>query len=223
MKDRSARWLVVTMLGLMATACRTPAADEDEKLAWPQTGGPTWVREGAEQELPKEPAAKKAGDEEQVQDPQAAPKAERRESPWFVFGGVSAGPQVGVTAGIGRNFKKSDSFGDIAWEVEAGYQWLSGQGEARVKQVRAGLKHTLKPEAKSHLTVRYGAIWFKTDGRVRWIDVQGGYVGGYLGAGWEWDLGEQVTTGPDVRLYLLGGQGEFEAIGQLVWNLIVKF
>ena len=152
---------------------------------------------------------------------------------WYAGGGFSAVPQVGLTGGFGKVVKRTQT-SDWAAELYAAFQFLDDKdfadderpGADDVTQIRAGLKHIFSPGHKRHLTIRYGAVWFRADGEHPLIiEGPGDYTGAYLAIGFETDLSARWTLGPEFALLLVDGSGDngFEAVPQFTWHLIYSF
>ena len=150
----------------------------------------------------------------------------------FVSAGLSALPQVGVALGGGWRVATRESY-DLFIEAEGTVQFLDDTdfnddgfgGPGTFTQARLGLKHALSPGHKRHVTVRYGVLWFRARGGVTIIDAPGDYVGAYVGLGFETELSERWTMGPEIRILLVNGTGSqgFEVVPQFAWHLIFRF
>ena len=150
----------------------------------------------------------------------------------FFGAGLSALPQVGAAVEAGWRVAARESY-DLFVELEGTVQFLDDTdfnddglgGPGTFSQARLGLKHTFSPGHKRHLTVRYGAVWFRARGGVTILDLPGDYIGAYLGLGFETDLSERWTMGPEIRILLVEGtdsQG-FDVVPQFGWHLIFRF
>jgi len=132
------------------------------------------------------------------------------------YGGfnLSAYPGIGFGVEFGMWFARSNCV-DWAGELNLNYQDLtedfnnihSGEGGKWVN-ARLGVKASFMPRGNSHPVLRAGLGWGVESGDAgEDYDIgdipenpgQTNFFGGYVGAGWEWDLfNGRVTTGPEV-------------------------
>ena len=159
-----------------------------------------------------------------------------REDPGYpgihVSAGLSAIPQVGVGVGGGWRVTAREKY-DLFLEAEGVVQFLNDTDFAddgfgapgTFYQASFGLKRSYTPASKRHVILRYGVVWLDAPNAPTVLDAPGNYVGGYLGYGFETDLSERWTMGPEIRVlgvYGTGSQG-FDVVPQLAWRFIFKF
>lgn len=150
----------------------------------------------------------------------------------YVGGGIIALPQLGPVVSAGHRVRRPHQW-DTYLEAEAAYQFIDDKdladdgfpGAGSVTQFRLGLKHVLAPEAKRRLTFRWGAVWFQSTGEAVLIDRAGRYAGAYLSFGFETDLSERWSMGPDIRALFVEGTGsaDFEVVPQFAWQLVFRY
>ena len=150
----------------------------------------------------------------------------------YVSAGLSALPQVGASVGAGWRAATPESY-DLYVEAEGAVQFLDDTdfnddgfgGSGTFTQASLGLKHALSPGHKRHVTVRYGVVWFRAPTTPTILDAPGDYVGCYVGLGFETELSERWTMGPEIRVLAVYGTGSqgFDVVPQFVWRLIFKF
>ncbi len=154
--------------------------------------------------------------------------------PWqTAFGGsFSAIPHVGVAAEGGAVIHRTERFDYVA-EGEVTYQFLDDADLASDGspgkldawwQLRAGIKQIFSPGHKRHLVVRYGAVFFHATGTPGLVDAAGSYFGIYGGIGFETDLNERWTAGPELRVLIVDGDASgVEIVPQFAWHLVRRF
>lgn len=155
--------------------------------------------------------------------------AERRA---YVGAGLSALPQVGVGVVGGWRVSARESQ-EIYLEAEGVAQFLNDAdfnndgfgGPGTYYQVGFGLMHSFTPKSRRHLTLRYGAAWLHTTSGQTILDQPGTYLGGYLGIGFDTDLSERWSMGPEVRVLGVWGTASqgFEILPQFAWRFVFKF
>ena len=140
----------------------------------------------------------------------------------YVDVGVSALPGIGGSATLGQLFSDRKERFDFAFEMTSALQKVD---EGKFFQVQAGVKQTASPGHDSHLVLRYGLTWFRATGNPDFISLPGDYLGGYFGVGYEWDLGKNITVGPEARVVVASREGTFEVevIPQLGIHFIFNF
>jgi hypothetical protein len=148
---------------------------------------------------------------------------------WYAGGAFSAIPGVGLAVEGGKVLARKDTFD---WSGEAQFVWqflddkdLADDGQAdhgEMMAVRAGFKHSTSPGAKRHFTLRYGFEYYRATGEPGIVDRAGDYYGGYVGFGFETELGEHWTMGPELDVAILGGEGTAVVPG-FFWHLVYDF
>jgi len=152
-----------------------------------------------------------------------------RESPGEFHAGLGllAIPSAGFSVTAGQTVSERPQFYDLAFELQAALQFPDDSATQSGKwgQLQAGLKATLSPGHDRHVVLRGGGVWFRAAGDPALVEDPGDYLGVYLGAGYEWDLSPRSTVGPEFKLLVVEGEGDFglEAIPQVGLNWIVKF
>lgn len=151
---------------------------------------------------------------------------------WYAGGSFSAVPGVGLAVEGGKVFAREDKYD---WSAEGQvfrHFWddkdLADDNFAdhgRVTAVRAGLKHTMSPGHKRHLTCRYGFQFYRATGEPGIIEKAGDYYGGYFGIGFETDLSRHWTMGPELSVAFMQGEGgrQFEVVPTFFWHLSYDF
>lgn len=143
---------------------------------------------------------------------------------------ASAVPGIGGGTTIGQVFARSNR---IAWSFEAAATYQSvdeasffGDGSGEFARVSTGVKALFAPESRTHLALRAGSTWFRTTGTNAFVDTAADYFGGYVSAGFEWDIGSRVSTGPELGVIVVNREGEgseLEAVPLVAWHLTFKF
>lgn len=148
---------------------------------------------------------------------------------WYGGGAFSAIPGFGLAAGGGKVIHGAEKY-DLAAEGQIIRHFLDdtdlsddGTDPGRMTAVRAGLKHLFSPGHKRHLTARYGVQWYRATGNPGIIDEAGDYVGAYASIGFESDLNEHWSMGPELSVAILSGEGEVEIVPTFFWHLIRHF
>ena len=146
--------------------------------------------------------------------------------------GFSALPNLGLTAGMDQVFhRKNDT--SYALEVLATLQpWddedILSDGNSHAgnfAQFQLGVKR-MRPAAEDRWwTARAGALWFRAKGEPNIVDLPGDYLGLYIGFGFEQQVNEHLTMGPDLSLLLasLESSGDLDVVPQLAWRVTFGF
>ena len=127
---------------------------------------------------------------------------------FFAAAGLSAVPNIGASVTVGQYFNTRTPKFDWAVELQAVYQGGEDSTEQTggFAQVSLGVKQVTAPGHSNHLVFRYGATWFRANGRPEVIAHPGDYLGGYAGVGWEYEVSDRITTGPDIRIIIADGE-----------------
>ncbi len=86
-------------------------------------------------------------------------------------------------------------------------------------QLELGLRARRASEEGRHWVVRFGALGFEARGETNLVDEAGDYLGLYLGAGLETDIGRGFSIGPEFNLIAASGPDEFALVPQITWGL----
>jgi len=150
----------------------------------------------------------------------------------YVEGAFAALPQLGVSAGGGAVLEHTEK-GLFAVEGAGTYQFLSdddlasdGRGTAgSFTQAHLGLKHSFLYQPRRHVTLRYGAMWFRMTGAPLIVEEPGDYYGLYVGLGFETDLSDHWTMGPEIRGAAVdrNGSGGRDFLAEFFWHVIFYF
>lgn len=87
-------------------------------------------------------------------------------------------------------------------------------------RVFAGLR-CAAAEPGSHLQGRAGVTWLRSEAEAGGLEEGGDYGGAYAGAGWSFELGPALATGPDLTLLFLDSEGDASGSGmvaELAWR-----
>jgi len=171
------------------------------------------------------------------------PKAQRQ----CGYGGITAEvfPGLGVGVEFGRVFSRGCNV-DWSWEVHMHYQDLY-DGFNGVETLEAGkwwgggvgVKASLNPNSRSHPTFRAGLAWYRANGdvdnsstfsnRITELDIGSipkefrDYWGVYAGVGWEFEIGSNIRTGPEVRIFTgWNDSGDFAYTPGILWHFIIN-
>jgi len=152
------------------------------------------------------------------------------------YGGISVNglPGLGAGAEFGVNFKNTRK---VMWSWEMGIQYqdltaaISGESlSGKYFQLRAGVRARFKPCCKGHPTLRAGVSWFNVTGDPIGIDTAqidsiGDYLGGYLGLGYEWDIGRRWSTGPEAAITVGTNvnNGDIAIVPTVFWHFNYRF
>lgn len=142
---------------------------------------------------------------------------------------ASAVPGIGGGFGMGQVFARTDR---IVWSFEAAATYQSvdeaaifGEGSGEFARVSTGVKALFSPEACAHLALRAGSTWLRTTGPTEFVDLPADYFGVYASVGYEFDLGERFSTGPEAGVIVVNREGKgstIEALPLLAWRLTLK-
>ncbi|MGQ0612553.1 MAG: hypothetical protein ACT4PV_02220 [Planctomycetaceae bacterium] len=136
-------------------------------------------------------------------------------------------PAAGVSVTAGQTFSDRREFFDLAFELQAAFQFPEDSPTRTGKwaQFQAGAKATLSPGHPRHVVLRAGGVWFRATGDPGILDTPGDYLGLYGGVGYEWDLTQRMTVGPEFKVLIVDGEGSLgiEVVPQFGLNWIVKF
>ena len=155
----------------------------------------------------------------------ATPAAEPRELTFT--GGLSAIPNLGFTAGVDQVFHRQDEK-SYALELIATVQPWDDEDLIRdgnpaagpFVQFQLGVEHTRPGGDNRWWTAHAGAVWFRANGEPNVVQESGDYLGAYAGVGFEWQISEHVTMGPDLSLLFvsLEGSSELDVVPQIAWR-----
>jgi hypothetical protein len=154
------------------------------------------------------------------------------EQDWYAIGGPAAIPGVGVAAGIGRVFDRTE-YSDWAIEAEGTYQFLDdtdflddgrgGSGDTYI--VRLGVKRFLSPGHEHAFFLGGGVAWVRGTGdagEALILEPPGDYYGVYGQVGFLTRLSPRWSAGPDFRLFIVGGHG-VQFVPELTWQFVFRF
>ena len=162
----------------------------------------------------------------------------------YLGGSLQFAPGLGIGLEWGINLKRTDCY-LLSFEMGTSYQDLydefldpgNVQGATgddnlggKAYSMRVGLRWRFKPCCTWHPTLRAGIAWYRFTGgpeHLTLADVgsEGDYLGGYLGAGIEWDLNARWSTGPEVMgFYGVDPEsGDTALTWTLLWHINYKF
>ena len=151
----------------------------------------------------------------------------------YMGGSLSAVPNIGLSLAGGQVFHR-DEKKEWSFELEMTHQpWddedLVGDGNPAagdLTQFHMGVKRSSDPLGQRHWTQRYGFAWFRARGAPNIIQEPGDYAGLYAGFGFETQLTESVSMGPELSLTsatMEGGKKDFQWIPQLNWHITWSF
>jgi hypothetical protein len=145
---------------------------------------------------------------------------------FYAGASATALPGLGASAELGQAFLHRP-YATWSFEMQATKQTLDGVFGGRdpgadCAQLLIGVKASFTPERRGHLVGRLGFCALRATGTNDYLDVATTYYGAYAGLGYEWDLSDRWTTGPDVKALvgLREGEGTVEVIPQVGWHLI---
>lgn len=148
-----------------------------------------------------------------------------------IYGGGSAllSPAVGGTLELGQVFARTN-LADWSFEIEGGGQSLDAElygntSSGSWAQIQGGVKASFNPLGRGHPTARAGLGWFRTTEPTEFVDIAGDYVCFYVGAGYEWDVTPNFTTGPELSVMCGALEGQYEGVvvPQFNWHFIYNF
>lgn len=146
----------------------------------------------------------------------------------YVGAAASLSPGVGGGVEFGQVFARS-SLATWSLELMAGgqdtTQDLFFDQDGEYAQIRGGVKAAFQPcSCCGHFTARAGATWLRSTATNDFLTQTGDYVGVYVGAGYEWDIGNRFTTGPELALNAVAREGssDIDFLPQLHWHFILK-
>src|SRR6185503_14606777 len=117
-------------------------------------------------------------------------------------------PGAGASAALAQRLL---DHGDRRLDFELGLerQTLSDEGPDGDDWTRiwAGVRSAAK-EPRAHLQGRAGVTWLRTEAETSELEAPGDYGGGYVGAGWSFELGPALATGPDLTLLFVDAEGD---------------
>lgn len=154
------------------------------------------------------------------------------ERDWYAIAGPAAIPEVGVAAGAGYVFSRTER-SDWAVEAEGAYLFLDdtdfvddGLGDSgETWQMRVGVKRFLSPGHERTFFFGAGAAWVRgtgSGGEALILEPAGDYYGGYGQAGFLTRLSDRWSAGPDFRLFIVGGHG-VTVVPQFTWQFVFRF
>jgi hypothetical protein len=151
------------------------------------------------------------------------------ERDWYAGGSFSAIPSVGLAVEGGKVLARPQLF-DWSGEAQAIWQFLDDKDLANdnhathgeMQAVRVGFKQTSNPGGKRHLTLRYGFEYYRATGSPGIVDRPGYYYGPYIGFGFDTEIGEHWTMGPEVAAAFFQGEGTAVVPG-FFWHLVYDF
>lgn len=150
-----------------------------------------------------------------------------RDSP--VYGGVALSglPEIGGSLIAGQWFSKATAKYDFAFELRGTFQGGedSPTQNGRFFQIQAGAKQITNPGHKSRWAFRYGATWFRANGKPNVIDKPGDYFGAFGSVGYEWYLTSRLLLGPEATINIINGEGStgWDFLPQVSLNLLFDF
>ena len=149
---------------------------------------------------------------------------------WYVGGGGSFLPNIGVSAHAGYVFRqRANSY--MALEAEGIWQFIDDEtfvddgnpAAGDWTQVRVGLKWADAMGPHTRKVLRAGATYAKAEGVPNIVQSPGDYFGAYIGAGFETDLNRNWTIGPELSLALVSDSGfsdiDHGLVPQFNWRL----
>jgi hypothetical protein len=150
----------------------------------------------------------------------------------YMGGSLSAVPNIGLSLTAGQVFER-DEKREWSFELEMTHQpWddedFSSDGNPAagdITQFHMGVKRSSDPLGHRHWTQRYGFAWFRARGEPNIVQEPGDYAGLYAGFGFETQLTESISMGPELSLTLadIEGGGEFTPVPQFNWHITWGF
>ncbi len=165
------------------------------------------------------------------QDPLVVPNRTRLFLNAYLGGSLSFLPNVGVAVqgGVDRH---RDRRLKVSTEAEFTYQFLDDElfiddgnpAAGNWLQFQGGVKVATNPDARRHWTGRLGGCWFYAGDDPNIVDKEGHYFGVYGGIGFETDLTEGFTMGPELSVMLaIHESGDLVAVPQFNWHFLWNF
>lgn len=138
--------------------------------------------------------------------------------------GASALPGYGATVSFSQRMLQVEH-ARLDLEVEVAFQRLGEDPDATDgdwQQVRMGFLGRTDPAGARHWTARAGMALLRAQGDPVYLDAPGDYGGGYVGVGYLVDVGAHVSTGPDLSLFVVDGEGSNRGglVPQVAWRLV---
>ena len=146
---------------------------------------------------------------------------------------LSAVPNIGVSLTAGQVFERNEER-EWAFELEMTHQpWddedFASDGNPAAgdfTQFHMGVKRSSDPLGHRHWTQRYGLGWFRATGRPNVVQEPGDYAGLYAGFGFETQLTESISMGPELSLMpatMEGGHSDVFWVPQFNWHITWSF
>ncbi len=160
----------------------------------------------------------------------ASSPTQPRDVSWSV--GASALPNLGLTTGMDQVFHRS---GETSYALEALFTFQPWDDEDVISdghphagdfaQFQLGVKRARPSQEDRWWTSRAGAVWFRAKGEPNIVQLPGDYLGLYAGAGFELQVNEHLTMGPDLSLLVvsLERSGDVDVVPQLAWRVTFGF
>lgn len=161
----------------------------------------------------------------------------------YVGGNLQIAPGLGGGLEWGINLRRTKTY-LLSFEMIASYQDLydeflasdrrgvTGDGNSGGKSyaLRVGLRWRFAPCCKWHPTLRAGLGWMRLTGEPERLDLaevdsEGDYLGGYIGAGIEYDINARWSTGPEIALFagIDPESGDTAIVPTVYWHINYKF
>jgi hypothetical protein len=204
-------------LALLA-GCRGPSCCDADDCSW---SAPVVAYDPSTGRIPPAPTV-------DLEHPTALPPAD-----WYAGAALSLLPNVGVAVEAGKVVRR-DAFATWSVEAQALWQFLDDKTFADDGnpvagdwyQARVGAKVSTDPDDYRHWTGRLGFVWFRAEGEPNLVQEEGDYFGGYVGVGFETQVNDRFTIGPEVSVMVVprdGGDPPFYAVPQFGWHLLWEF
>jgi len=151
----------------------------------------------------------------------------------YAFGGPAVLPSVGLSAGTGAVFRRSET---ANWAVEAEYvyQFLDDKdflddgrpSAGDVHQVRAGFRRFSNPGRRRSFAWGGGFVFLQAAGGAKAepliLEPAGDYYGVYGQVGFLTRLSPRWSVGPEFRLLVVGGHG-VQVVPQFMWQFVMRY
>jgi hypothetical protein len=140
-------------------------------------------------------------------------------------------PNAGFALEAGAVWRRDPDF-TWSWEIEGTYQFLDDKvlvdNDTRPFddwiQVQAGVKASSHPRTRRNWTGRAGLVYFRANGEPNIVDDEGDYFGLYGGLGFETDLTDCLTMGPELSVMIVtGADTDVVLVPQFNWHVIWSF